>query len=151
MKKKNSVESAGGGFISGVFVLSLSTLIVKIIGLAFKIPMLRLLGMEGMGYFNSAYEIYALLCVVSTAGLPVALSILVSSARASENDIEIAGTYKAARRTFFFFGLLGSLAMLLLSKPISHWIGNEDAFYCILAIAPALLLICICSCNYRIF
>lgn len=145
MKKKNSVESAGGGFISGVFVLSLSTLIVKIIGLAFKIPMLRLLGMEGMGYFNSAYEIYALLCVVSTAGLPVALSILVSSARASENDIEIAGTYKAARRTFFFFGLLGSLAMLLLAKPISHWIGNEDAFYCILAIAPALLFICLAS------
>ncbi len=145
MKRKNSVESAGGGFISGVFVLSLSTLIVKIIGLAFKIPMLSLLGMEGMGYFNSAYEIYALLCVVSTAGLPVALSILISSARATSNDGEIVKAYRAARRTFFVLGLLGTLTMLFLAKPISIWIGNEDAFYSILAIAPALLFICLAS------
>lgn len=145
LKKKNNVESAGGGFVSGVFVLSLSTLIVKIIGLAFKIPMLHLLGMEGMGYFNSAYEIYALLCVISTAGLPVALSILISTARASENSIEIAKAYKAARRVFLIFGFAGSLAMVLLAKPISLWIDNEDVFYCILAISPALLFICLAS------
>ena len=89
MKKYGKRESVGGGFISGVFILSLSTLIVKVIGLAFKIPMLSLLGMEGMGYFNSAYEIYALLCVVSTAGLPVALSILISSARATDDYFKI--------------------------------------------------------------
>ena len=44
--------------MSGVLVLSLSTVIVKVIGLAYKIPMIALLGAEGMGYFNSAYEIY---------------------------------------------------------------------------------------------
>jgi len=75
------VQSRAKGFMSGVLLLSLSTLLVKIIGLAFKIPMLSFLGTEGMGYFNSAYEIYALLCTVSTAGLPVALSMLVSAAR----------------------------------------------------------------------
>ena len=52
------------GFMSGVLVLSLSAVIVKIIGLVYKIPMLKLLGSEGMGYFNSAYEIYTLFCIV---------------------------------------------------------------------------------------
>ena len=143
--KKGKIESVGGGFISGVFILSLSTLIVKIIGLAFKIPMLSLLGMEGMGYFNSAYEIYALLCVVSTAGLPVALSILISSSRALDNDARIVKIYRAAIKIFFFLGLLGTVLMLLLAKPISQWIGNDDSFYCIIAIAPALFFICLAS------
>ena len=49
-------------FMSGVFALTAATVIVKIIGLAYKIPLMSLLGAEGMGYFNSAYEIYALLC-----------------------------------------------------------------------------------------
>ena len=52
--KKTGKTERKDGFMSGVIILSLSTLIVKIIGLAFKIPMLSLLGMEGMGYFNSA-------------------------------------------------------------------------------------------------
>lgn len=143
--KKSKIESVGGGFISGVFILSLSTLIVKIIGLAFKIPMLSLLGMEGMGYFNSAYEIYALLCVVSTAGLPVALSILISSARALEDESRIVRIYRAAIKIFFVLGLLGSAFMLILANPISNWIGNDDAFYCIIAIAPALFFICLAS------
>ena len=112
MKKGNKAESVGGGFISGVFILSLSTLIVKIIGLAFKIPMLSLLGMEGMGYFNSAYEIYAVLCVVSTAGLPVALSILISSARAFDDDAKIVKIYKVAVRIFFVLGTVGTVIML---------------------------------------
>ena len=145
MKKCNSAESVGGGFISGVFILSLSTLIVKIIGLAFKIPMLSLLGMEGMGYFNSAYEIYAMLCIVSTAGLPVALSILVSSARAVNDNAKIVRAYSSAIRIFFILGAAGTVGMLLLAKPLSSWIGNDDALYCVLAISPALLFICLAS------
>ena len=145
MKKNIKTESVGGGFISGVFVLSLSTLIVKIIGLAFKIPMLSLLGMEGMGYFNSAYEIYAVLCVVSTAGLPVALSILISSARAIDDESRISRIYKSAIRIFFLLGILGTVVMLAFAKTLSGLIGNDDARYCILAIAPALLFICLAS------
>ena len=61
--KKITTEARG--FVSGVLLLSLSTALVKVIGLAFKIPMLALLGADGMGYFNSAYEIYALLCVIA--------------------------------------------------------------------------------------
>ena len=145
MKKAYSGEGEGKNFISGVFVLSLSTLIVKIIGLAFKIPMLSLLGMEGMGYFNSAYEIYAVLCVISTAGLPVALSILVSSARANNDVLSIKGVYRSALKIFFAFGSLGMIFMFAFAKTLADGIGNGDAYYCIMAIAPALLFICLAS------
>lgn len=144
MKKESKTERAGG-FMSGVIILSLSTLIVKIIGLAFKIPMLSLLGMEGMGYFNSAYEIYALLCVVSTAGLPVALSILVSASLAKKDFCAAAAAYRSAKRIFFVFGAVGTAFMLFFAERLAESIGNDDSYYCIIAIAPALFFICLAS------
>lgn len=143
--KKTREESEAKSFMSGVMVLSLSTLLVKIIGLFFKIPMLSFLGTEGMGYFNSAYEIYALLCVVSTAGLPVALSMLVSSARARSDVGEIKRVFKTARRLFLIIGVLGSLFMTVLASRLALSIGNPDSYFSILAIAPALLFICLAS------
>ena len=71
-------SGAGKRFFSGVVILSVATLIVKAIGVFFKIPMIALIGLEGMGYFNAAYHFFSLLMTISTAGLPVALSILVS-------------------------------------------------------------------------
>lgn len=126
-------------------MLSLSTLLVKIIGLAFKIPMLSFLGTEGMGYFNSAYEIYALLCTVSTAGLPVALSMLVSAARTRGDGAGIRKIYNTARFLFLALGGVGSAVMLIFAKELSVLIGNPDAHLCIMAIAPALLFICMAS------
>ena len=134
-----------GGFMSGVLVLSLSTVIVKIIGLAVKIPLLSTLGAVGMGYFNSAYEIYALLCVISTAGLPVALSMLVSANRERKNMQGARQAYNWALGIFLVMGALGSGAMLLFSRQIAELVGNSDARLCIMAISPALFFICFSS------
>ena len=139
------IESRAKGFMSGVLLLSLSTLLVKIIGLAFKIPMLSFLGTEGMGYFNSAYEIYALLCTVSTAGLPVALSMLVSAARTRGDGEGIKRIYRTAKLLFLALGGAGSALMLIFARQLSVLIGNPDAYMCIMAIAPALLFICMAS------
>lgn len=137
-KKKN-------GFLSGVLVLSASTLVVKIIGLAYKIPMMSLLGAEGMGYFNSAYEIYALLCVISTAGLPVAVSILVSESEEKGNGRRTRSIYRTAMTVFAVLGTLGTLAMLIFSEGLSSLIENPDAVPSIIAIAPALVCVCVAS------
>ena len=141
--KKITTEARG--FVSGVLLLSLSTALVKVIGLAFKIPMLALLGADGMGYFNSAYEIYALLCVIATAGLPTALSMLISSARARGEGERIRRIFGSALSLFSVIGATGSVLMALLSKKLAEAIGNPDARLCIIAIAPTLLIICIAS------
>ena len=65
-------------FVAEALVISVSNLLVKIIGVLFKIPMSNML-QEGMGVFNAAYSIYAMLYMVSTAGLPVAISRTVSA------------------------------------------------------------------------
>ena len=138
--KKN--ENASEGFLSGVLILSISTVVVKIIGLAYKIPMLAKLGSAGMGYFNSAYEVYAVLCVMATAGLPVALSMMIAAAKENQGFGRIRQVDRSARRLFLGIGIVGSLILLLFSKPISLAMGNDDAYLCILAVAPALVLAC---------
>ena len=66
-------KSAKNLFFSGVIVLTLANLLVKAVGLISKIALNRVVGSIGAGYYSSAYEIYAYLYVISTAGLPVAL------------------------------------------------------------------------------
>lgn len=134
-----------GGFMSGVLVLSVSTVIVKVIGLGVKIPLLSVLSAGGMGYFNSAVEIYALLCVIATAGLPVAMSMIISAERERGNAVGVRKTYKTAMAFFIALGLVGSAAMLFLAKPIATVIGNPDSFFCIMAISPSLLFVCVSS------
>ena len=142
---ESSAKKNGKGFVSGVLMLSLSTFIVKVIGLAYKIPMMSLLGAQGMGYFNSAYEIYALLCVISTAGLPVALSILISADAEGGRWRRIERIYRTAMTLFGIIGGAGSLFMLLFAERISAFIENTNAAGCIIAIAPALLFVCVAS------
>ena len=69
-------------FFGGAAVLAAGILVVKLIGLFYKIPLLNIIGEQGTADFGNAYNIYAVLLTISTAGLPVAVSKLVSEANA---------------------------------------------------------------------
>ena len=105
-------------------MLTLSAVAVKVIGLAYRIPMLRVLGTAGMGYFNTAYEVYALLCVLSTAGLPVAMSVLLAGGdgapayRALSRRI-----YRVSLAVFCTIGVLGTAALLLPARLWAEMLG----------------------------
>ena len=131
--------------MSGVLVLSISTFVVKVLGLAYKIPMMNILGAEGMGYFNSAYEIFALLCVIATAGLPVALSMMVSARFARRDLYSAKRVYKVALLMFLLFGAFGTILISVFSRSIAGYVENELAFASIIAISPALLFVCASS------
>ena len=60
-------------FLEGTALLALATGLVKVLGALYKIPMKSIIGDQGFGYFNTAYEIYNVLLMISTAGLPVAM------------------------------------------------------------------------------
>ena len=128
--------------MSGVLILSFSTVIVKIIGLAYKIPLMSVLGAEGMGYFNTAYEIFALLCGISTSGLPVAISMLVSAARGRGDTAEAVGIFKASNVLLLTKGTLLSLLLALFSGNIATLVGNPQARLAILAISPSVFFCC---------
>ena len=67
-------------FFGGAAILAVGILVVKLIGMFYKIPLLNIIGEQGSADFNNAYNIYSVLLTISTAGLPVAVSKLVSEA-----------------------------------------------------------------------
>ena len=132
-------------FLSGVSVLTLSALLVKLIGLFYRIPMLDQLGTEGMGYFNTAYELYALFCVLSTAGLPVAMSVLISGLEAEGRRREVGRVFGISLGLFALLGGGGCVLLWGLSSPLAALLGNPGAAASIRAISPTVLFICLSS------
>lgn len=143
--KSRAVKNSTKLFFSGVLILTVANLLVKVIGLLFKIPMTGILGEEGMGYYNGAYQIYTVFFMISTAGLPVAVSILISEARTRGQLKQIKKIYRTTVTLFFIVGLVGMLAMLFGSGVFANWLGSPDTNLCVLAIAPTLFFICISS------
>lgn len=138
-------KNYGKQFFSGVAILAISTFIVKIIGLFYKIPMMIYLGAEGMGYFNSAYDIYSLFFVIATTGIPVAISILVSENKAQGRINNIKKIYKISLVVLGTLGFIGTFALLIFHSKMAELIRNDLAASSILAISPTLFLICISS------
>ncbi|MBQ9779722.1 MAG: polysaccharide biosynthesis protein [Clostridia bacterium] len=134
------------GFLNGVSVLTISALAVKVIGLLYRIPMLAYLGTEGMGYFNTAYELYALFCVIATAGLPVAMSVLISSSEADpQKGREVGRIFRVSLAAFIVIGTAGMLLLYGFSDALAALFKNSGAAAGMRMIAPTVLLICLSS------
>ncbi len=130
-------------FAFGVTALTLSVIAVKVIGLVYKIPLLKILGAEGMGYFNAAYEIYALFFVISTAGLPVAVSILISESLAAGRGRNVNKVHKISFLIFALLGVIGALVMGFGASWLSGLLETPKAALSIFAISPTILFVCI--------
>lgn len=143
--KTGKAKSSTKLFFSGVLVLTITNLIVKAIGLMFKIPMNHIVGDEGMGYYNSAYTFYTYLYMVSTAGLPTAISIMIADSRAKGQIKQVKRIFRVAVALFFVIGIAGMMIMFFGSGLMSSAIGAANTRYSIMAIAPTLFFICISS------
>ncbi len=133
-----------GAMYKGAAILGISTLILKIIGLIYKIPLSYILGDEGMGYFNSAYTIYTFFFIVGTAGIPKAISIIVSKSEAENNNT----SELVLKYALMFFGATGLILFFIFvftSSSISCAISNSFAVYSMYAIAPSIPFMCCCG------
>lgn len=138
MKKDNN-------FIKGALILSFAGVIVKILGALYRIPIANIISSEGMGYYSTAHPFYVLLLTISTAGFPVAIAKLVSEKRAN-NDFR--GAFEVFKLAVFILTIGGMFSFLFLifkAKDIVASLGNENAYYSLIALAPALFFVPIMS------
>lgn len=141
MAKKNRKQS----FIEGAIILSLSMVIVKIVGAIFKLPLTSILGGEGMGYFNSAYTIFNLFNSIAIAGLPVAISKIVAEKMSLRRYKDAKSVLKISTVFFSILGLCLTLIMFLSSKFLSLSLQNNGAVFSMWALSPSIFFICIMS------
>lgn len=145
---KSGAEKKPQSFLHGSLILIIATGLVKIIGAVYRIPLGNLLGSTGMGYYSTAYDLYVPMYSIAMAGLPIAISRIVSEQAAYYRNGNIKKTLKIAKRAFIVTGgtgliLMVLLAFLLTGRPFN--VFNNGSLPGILAIAPCLVFCCIMS------
>lgn len=133
-------------FLQGAAILALAGVIVRIIGALYRIPLTNILGAEGIALYQYSYPVYGLLLTLSTAGIPGAISKMVS-------ERLVHGDKQNARRIFHVslallsvVGLVSSVFMALFSNQIAAFVAAKSgplAQPSMLAIAPALFFVAI--------
>lgn len=132
-------------FLQGAAVLTMGTILVKIIGALYKIPMNRIIGTEGFGHFNVAYSIFNVLLTISTAGLPIAVSRMISEANTLGNKRQVQHIFRTSLKLFLTIGAVCSAVMLIFAPQLAVWMEDPDAVYAIAVLAPAVLFLCVIS------
>ncbi len=138
-------EKRGSSFIESTVVLMIASVVVKLIGAFFSIPLTNLYGAEGTGIFNVAYYIYTCMFTISTAGLPVAVSRMVASANTLGRGREVRRIGKIAFVSFTFIGLFFSSVMFFGVDVFLDLAGMQAARYSVLAIAPCIFFVALVS------
>lgn len=137
-------------FLHGAALLAMATAIVKIIGAFYKIPLKMIIGDQGYGYFVTAYDIYTVLLMISTAGLPIAMSRMISQATALGKYNQVRRVYATARGIFLGLGVVSTVLMMGFSHQLAAFQKQPDAWAAIFCLGPCALLMCIMS-TYRGF
>lgn len=134
--------------LTGAGVLAIATIVVKIIGAIYKIPITNLLGTEGYGYFTGAYAVYTPFYAVSMAGLPVAVSKFVSQNMQLGRIKDAQAIFKIAQKMFLTVGLIGTIGLIAVAVPYSNYSQAPMNYISIIAVAPCVLFCCLMS-SYR--
>ena len=132
-------------FMGGAALLTITMVITKLIGALFKIPIANLLDKEGMSAFYAAYNIYNLLLVISTAGLPLALSRLISEAEALGHENQKRRVFRVTSGLFLLLGTVCSAVMFFFAEPLAALLHNSMAVPAIRVLSPAVLFVCVLS------
>jgi len=132
-------------FLHGAALLAIATAVVKLIGAFYKIPLKMVIGDQGYGYFSTAYEIYSVLLMVSTAGLPVAMSRMISQASALGHNNQVRRVYKAAQYIFLGLGVVSTTLMLVFADQLAAFQRQPNAAVAIRCLAPCALFMCLIS------
>ncbi len=134
MRKQNN-------YLLGASSLALATVIAKFIGAFYRIPLTNILGAEGIGIYQLIFPVYSLLLTSSSGALPIAVSLIISRNTVLEEPEETAKRFTAIMSIMILVGMLTTLGLILLARPLSLLQRNWFASIGYVAIAPALLFV----------
>ncbi len=128
-------------FFGGAAILAVGILVVKLIGMFYKIPLTNIIGEQGTADFNNAYYIYSVLLTISTAGLPVAVSKLVSEANALNRRNQVRKIFRLSLTLFLALGAISFLIMFFRADLLADMMHDGKAAAGIRALAPAVICV----------
>ncbi len=136
-------KTSNSKFLKGTLILTASSIVVKVIGSLNWIILSRVLGGEGIGLYQMGFPIYLMAITVSSAGVPVAISIITSEKLAHKDYRGAKRVFNISLRLLLLTGLLFSSALFFGADVLinQHIIRDARAYYSIIALAPAVFFV----------
>ena len=138
-------ERKSQSFLKGAMVLGGSMVIVKIMGMVYKILLSGQYGGVGTGLFNSAYALYNPLFMLSTAGFPIAISRMVSESITKKRYKDVRQIHMLSVPIFIVAGWLCFLAMIVGGFIYVKIIHADNAIFALLCLSPTIFFGCLMS------
>lgn len=117
-------------------ILAIASILVRIIGMIYRVPLTGIIGTEGNGYYTSAYNIYTLLLILSSFSMPVAISRIVSENMVKQ---QYANTDRVLRAAFVYATVIGFVMFSALwfgAGAIADWLQKPYCQFALKALAP---------------
>lgn len=141
VKKERKSQS----FLKGAMVLGSSMILVKLMGMIYKILLSNMYGGVGTGLFNAAYALYNPLFMLSTAGFPIAISRMVSESVAKKRFRDVKEIHRISVPIFVIAGCICFLAMIFGSFIYVKVIKADNAIFALLCLSPTIFFGCLMS------
>ena len=138
-KKSSKAES----FLKGTLILTVAGVVVKVIGSLNWIFVSRILGGEGIGLYQMAFPIYFFALSVSTAGVPVAISIITAERVALKDIFGAKRIFRISMSLMFVTGLIFTALTYFGAQWLIDWhfIRDARAYWSVVALAPAIFFV----------
>ncbi|MGL5066372.1 MAG: putative polysaccharide biosynthesis protein [Sarcina sp.] len=129
----------------GVLILTFTNVLSKVLSLVY-IPLLIInIGGAGYGNYNSAYQIYTFIYMVTIAGSSSAIPKLISEYSATGHERDAMASFKLGRTFLIGMGVLMSILLLILTGPFVHMTGFQNSKIAIYVLIPAILITAVSS------
>ena len=131
--------------IGGISVLGAAGLICKMVGVLYRIPLANMIGGQGLGLYQQVMPAYNLLLAVTSAGIPVAISRMVSHYVTLGEHGNARRVFTTALKLLTILGIVTTILLLLLSRTIAKQVGTPEGYLSYMCIAPSLFFVCVMS------
>lgn len=131
--------------VGGMTVLGITGIICKLIGVLYSVPLTWIIGTRGLGVYQAVFPTYNLLLTISSAGLPVAVSRMVSHYLAKDDPRNARGVFRAALWLLAAMGLICTIFMLAGTPMLVSLVDKAEARNGFLVIAPCVAIVCLLS------
>ena len=152
MQKVNTKSSSSQTFLKGAMIMSVSMVVVKLLGMLYKVFLTRLFAGFGDAYagfgtglLNNAYEVYNPLFTLATAGFPIAVSRLVAENIAQKRYRDVAQIHRVSKPFFITMGSVCFVLMVAVSFVYVNVIKSPYSIYAMMTLAPSIFFGCLVS------
>lgn len=139
----SKTKRKSSSFVNQAAILAVAGIFARILGFLYRLPLTNMIGDTGNGIYSAGYYLYNFFLVMSSAGLPVAISKMVSE-KITLGEIKNANKiFKVSMIVSASLGLLFSLIMFFGAQYFCVFIKSERSYYSILTLSPTVFIVAV--------